>query len=350
MQKDEKLAMAYNYVSNNLCKLCFSEMESTVELQCKDLICSSHLEHINNIKIPSCLFCKKSLDYPQVAEIQAEKFTNEKLEIKCDLCEINSSNFYCNDRKCEYFLCEKCHEEFHLKYNVNKNHRVIKLESLTLEKMIVSNKCFTRDHNDYIEFYCQDCNLLICQKCFISHKDNKSPYKFHSIIESNDYSVIMNENLTTTARKCLKKIEEIDQVNTKINEIVLEIEKNENESENQIDKLFEILNNSIEKRKEKLIQELKNKSEIKKLKLLNKLKKNESISNITECIKNLADRLLKSDNVILKYNYLNNLDNYDKNFKSKYPIEMINENSNLGCLNEASIKQIGELIEKLTIE
>ena len=70
---------------------------------------------------------------------------------------------YCPE--CKKYLCNKCQN---LHNELLEDHKTINLNE---KKEIFINKCKEKNHNDKLEFYCKDHNILCCVGCTSKFKD-----------------------------------------------------------------------------------------------------------------------------------------------------------------------------------
>ena len=108
-------------------------------------------------------------------EIQNEKCSSSKQE------EIKAVS-YCPE--CKQYLWNKC-LNFHSE--MLKEHKIIKLNE---KNEIFIDKCKEENHNDKLEFYCKDHNVLCCVSCI--SKIKKEGYGQHS--DCNVAHIIKIEN------------------------------------------------------------------------------------------------------------------------------------------------------------
>ena len=70
---------------------------------------------------------------------------------------------FCPD--CKKYFCNKC-QNFHSE--IFENHKVINLNQ---KDEIFVDKCKEENHNDKLEFYCKDHNILCCVACISKFKE-----------------------------------------------------------------------------------------------------------------------------------------------------------------------------------
>ena len=89
----------------------------------------------------------------------------EKKKYKCSLKEHNEidANFYC--QKCDIFMCNKC-EKLHT--SLLSNHNSTSLENDITK--IFAEYCKVENHLNKLEFYCKTHNTLCCIKCIAKIK------------------------------------------------------------------------------------------------------------------------------------------------------------------------------------
>ena len=90
----------------------------------------------------------------------------------CSICSNKKtcqSGFKCDN--CLLIICDKCAEFINSNYNLPNNH--IHALSLVEKEMFKCNKCQKLDNlNKNFYFCCEECNFGICPKCFLAQNNN----------------------------------------------------------------------------------------------------------------------------------------------------------------------------------
>ena len=162
--------------------------------------------------------------------------------------EINA-NSYCPE--CKKYFCNKClnfHNEIfgdHKAINMNKNNKIF------------IDKCKEENHNDKLEFYCKEHNILCCVGC--TSKIKEKGYGQHF-----DCSITLIENIKDEKRNILKvNINYLDELNkqidesiNKLKEIFEQINKNREELKLKIQGIFTKLRNALNEKEDKLLLDI----------------------------------------------------------------------------------------------
>ena len=169
----------------------------------------------------------------------------EKKKYKCILKEHNEidANFYC--QKCNIYMCNKC-EKFHSSLLSNHN-------SITLDKEIsniFTGFCKIKDHQNELDYFCKNHNILCCAKCIakIKRKGNGQHTdcdvcNFEDIIDEKKQNLKNNikilENLSNSLQSSIDEL--------KI--IVEKLSKNKEEIKLNIQKIFTDIRNALNNKK-----------------------------------------------------------------------------------------------------
>ena len=131
--------------------------------------------------------------------------------------------FYCQN--CNLFMCNKCEENFHSKYF--KNHRSYKIDKDNQD--IFTGYCQENNHLEALKFFCKNHNKLCCSSCICKIKNEI--YGQHTdcdVCYIND----IKEEKKAKLRENIKQLQDLS--------------NNMNESINKIKKLYEIINKKKE--------------------------------------------------------------------------------------------------------
>ena len=104
-------------------------------------------------------------------------------KIKCmDCCKESKETKFCSD--CCDFLCGRC-AEHHAVFWRTKNHKMVKAsevnqDALKFLKSPELSYCKDPAHTAYpLDFYCETCDVLLCQSCLLADHMSKSEGKKH---------------------------------------------------------------------------------------------------------------------------------------------------------------------------
>ena len=175
------------------CPLCLETVKNPKTLPCLHSFCLECLDKLANfarrqlqtsIKCPVCQASFAIPDTDTFANLPSSFHLNRLLDVlilndstaqgqKCNSCdENNPARSYCF--VCQRFMCESCFQA-HQRLKATKDHRNVLIDQLQaqdvqelIERPIMCSKKYHKDQP--LEFYCQDCKVLICHKCsVVSH-------------------------------------------------------------------------------------------------------------------------------------------------------------------------------------
>ena len=175
------------------CPLCLETVKNPKTLPCLHSFCLECLDKLANfarrqlqtkIKCPVCQTSFSIPDTDTFANLPSSFHLNRLVDVlalhdstvqvqKCNSCdESNPATSYCF--VCQSFMCESCFQA-HQRLKATRDHRNVLIDKLQaqdvqelIERPIMCSKKYHKDQP--LEFYCQDCKVLICQKCsVVSH-------------------------------------------------------------------------------------------------------------------------------------------------------------------------------------
>ena len=218
--------------------------------------------------------------------------------------------YYCQE--CKVYMCNKCYN-FHSK--LCQYHHSFKLDNNINE--IFTGVCQEKNHNEQLEFYCNDHNKLCCASCLCKIKDKgRGQHK--------DCNVCTLENIMEDKKnklnESIKKLEELSNIfNESINELKIMFEKiNENKEQLKlkIQKLLTDIRNALNKREDELLLEVDKKYDDLFIKE-EIIKESEKIPNNIKILLEKGKKLNKEWNNEKNIIYLmNNCINIEKDIKS----------------------------------
>ncbi|XP_068728078.1 E3 ubiquitin-protein ligase TRIM71-like [Montipora capricornis] len=175
------------------CPLCIETVKNPKTLPCLHSFCLECLDKLANFErrqlktIIKCPVCQTSFQIPETDtfdNLPSSFHLNRLVDVlvledgsiqsqRCNSCdENNAATCYCF--VCQTFLCASCFEA-HQRLKASRGHRNVlidKLQAQDVQDLIHRPvMCSQQYHEDQpLEFYCEDCKVLICHKCtVVSH-------------------------------------------------------------------------------------------------------------------------------------------------------------------------------------
>ena len=175
------------------CPLCIETVKNPKTLPCLHSFCLECLDKLANFErrqlktIIKCPVCQTSFQIPETDtfdNLPSSFHLNRLVDVlvlehgsiqsqRCNSCdENNTATCYCF--VCQNFLCASCFEA-HQRLKASRDHSNVlidKLQAQDVQDLIHRPvMCSQQYHEDQpLEFYCQDCKVLICHKCtVVSH-------------------------------------------------------------------------------------------------------------------------------------------------------------------------------------
>src|SRR3990167_10523505 len=166
------------FASTLSCPVCFEVFVDPRTLICGNTYCFNCLNSITE-EHKKCPICRDrnyeisdlSKNYVLCELIEEVKrgglLEKPQTEFPCVLHETckQMANFYCE--KCEVYICNLC-ETIHRENPMSKNHpKLIEVSKINLKK-----KCNSHDMN--LDIFCSNCSLLVCASCcLLSHRNHQ---------------------------------------------------------------------------------------------------------------------------------------------------------------------------------
>ncbi|XP_015776760.1 PREDICTED: E3 ubiquitin-protein ligase TRIM71-like isoform X3 [Acropora digitifera] len=175
------------------CPLCLETVKNPKTLPCLHSFCLECLDKLANFARRQlqtsikCPVCQASFPIPNTdtfANFPSSFHLNRLVDVlalndntvqvqKCNSCDENNlAASYCF--VCQSFMCESCLQS-HQRLKATRDHRHVlidKLQAQDVQELIERPvKCSQQYHEvQALEFYCEDCKVLICLKCsIVSH-------------------------------------------------------------------------------------------------------------------------------------------------------------------------------------
>ena len=161
----------------------------------------------------------------------------------------NDAVSFCPD--CKKYLCNKC-QNFHSE--ILENHKVINLNQ---KDEIFVDKCKEENHNDKLEFYCKDHNILCCVACISKIKEKG--YGQHSDCNFKHIDDVKDEK-RNKLKENINNLEElnnkIDESINKLKEIFKQINKNKDDLKLKVQGIFTKLRSALNDKEDKLLLDI----------------------------------------------------------------------------------------------
>ena len=162
--------------------------------------------------------------------------------------DVNAVSF-CPD--CKKYFCNKC-QNFHSE--IFENHKVINLNQ---KDEIFVDKCKEENHNDKLEFYCKDHNILCCVACISKIKEKG--YGQHSDCNFKHIDDVKDEK-RNKLKENINNLEElnnkIDESINKLKEIFEQINKNKDDLKLKVQGIFTKLRSALNDKEDKLLLDI----------------------------------------------------------------------------------------------
>ena len=172
------------------CPLCLETVKNPKTLPCLHSFCLECLDKLANFArrqlqtTINCPVCQASFSIPDTdtfANLPSSFHINRLVDVlalhdstvqvqKCNSCdENNPATSYCF--VCQSFMCASCFQS-HQRLKATRGHRNVLIDKVQAQDVqeLISRPvmCSQQYHEDQaLEFYCEDCKVLICLKCSI---------------------------------------------------------------------------------------------------------------------------------------------------------------------------------------
>ncbi|XP_015765563.1 PREDICTED: E3 ubiquitin-protein ligase TRIM71-like [Acropora digitifera] len=172
------------------CPLCLETIKNPKTLPCLHSFCLECLDELANFAKRQlqttirCPVCQTSFPIPDTdtfANLPSSFHLNRLVDVlaledgtvqtqRCNTCDkTNPATSYCF--VCQSFLCASCFQ-YHQLFKATRGHRNVLMDNLQaqdVQKLIQRPvMCSEQYHDDQpLEFYCEDCKVLVCHKCSV---------------------------------------------------------------------------------------------------------------------------------------------------------------------------------------
>ena len=254
------------------CPLCVETVKNPKTLPCLHSFCLECLDkHANfarrQLKTTiKCPVCQASFQIPETDtfdNLPSSFHLNRLVDVlaledgsvqsqRCNSCdENNTATCYCF--VCQNFLCASCFES-HQRLKVTRSHRNVLIDKLRAQDVqdLIHRPmmCSQQYHEDQpIEFYCEDCKVLICLKCSLVRHNR------HTITETQkaaqESKMQMTDAVTKVKAEIIRYEDEIKKQTDLKSKNTLEIMNAEKKMTDTVEKLIRDLREHEKKMKDK---------------------------------------------------------------------------------------------------
>ena len=254
------------------CPLCIETVKNPKTLPCLHSFCLECLDrHANfarrQLKATiKCPVCQTSFQIPEThtfENLPSSFHLNRLVDVlaledgsvqsqRCNSCdENNTATCYCF--VCQDFLCASCFEA-HQRLKASRGHRNVlmdKLQAQDVQELIHRPvMCSQQYHEDQpLEFYCEDCKVLICHKCTVVSHDRHS--KTDTKKAAQEQKMQMTDAVAKVKAEMVRYESEIKKQTDLRNKNKIEILNEEKKMTDTVEKLIRDLREHERKMKDK---------------------------------------------------------------------------------------------------
>ncbi|XP_068726332.1 E3 ubiquitin-protein ligase TRIM71-like [Montipora capricornis] len=254
------------------CPLCIETVTNPKTLPCLHSFCLECLDrHANfarrQLKATiKCPVCQTSFQIPETdtfENLPSSFHLNRLVDVlaledgsvqsqRCNSCdENNTATSYCF--VCQDFLCASCFEA-HQRLKASRGHRNVlidKLQAQDVQELIHRPvMCSQQYHEDQpLEFYCEDCKVLICHKCTVVSHDRH--YKTDTQKAAQEQKMQMSDVVAKVKAEIVRYESEIKKQTDLRRKNKIEILNEEKKMTDTVEKLIRDLREQERKMKEK---------------------------------------------------------------------------------------------------
>ncbi|XP_068675723.1 E3 ubiquitin-protein ligase TRIM71-like [Montipora foliosa] len=254
------------------CPLCKETVKNPKTLPCLHSFCLECLDRHSNFArrhlkaTIKCPVCQTSFQIPETdtfEDLPSSFHLNRLVDVlaledgsvqsqRCNSCDDNNmATCYCF--VCQDFLCTSCFEA-HQRLKASRGHRNVlidKLQAQDVQELIHKPvMCSQRYHEDQpLEFYCEDCKVLICHKCNVVSHDRHS--KTDTQKAAQEQKMQMSDAVAKVKAEIVRYESEIKKQTDLRNKNKIEILNEEKKMTDTVEKLIRDLREHERKMKDK---------------------------------------------------------------------------------------------------
>ena len=254
------------------CPLCIETVKNPKTLPCLHSFCLECLDRHANFErrqlkaTIKCPVCQTSLQIPETdtfENLPSSFHLNRLVDVlaledgsvqsqRCNSCdENNTATCYCF--VCQDFLCASCFQA-HQRLKASRGHRNVLIDTLQAQDVqeLIHRPvmCSQQYHEDQpLEFYCEDCKVLICHKCTVVSHDRHS--KTDTQKAAQEQKMQMSDAMAKVKAEMVRYESEIKKQTDLRNKNKVEILNKEKKMTDTVEKLIRDLRGHERKMKDK---------------------------------------------------------------------------------------------------
>ena len=154
-------------------------------------------------------------------------------------------------QECKKYFCNKCQN---MHSDLLEDHKIINLNKIN---EVFIDKCKEDNHNDKLEFFCKDHNILCCACCITKIK-NERYGKHHdcTIFEIKDIKDEKRNKLKENVNNLEDLYKQIDKSIEELKKIFEKINKNKEELKMKVQTIFTKIRNILNEKEDKLLYDI----------------------------------------------------------------------------------------------
>lgn len=326
--QDPKILPCLHYYCKRCIQALIEAAETNKSFPCPECRSDTFLQDNNPDKLPTAFFVNRMKDFYAKA--------SGKVKACCEQCSTEQEAIaFC--RPCR-FICERC-VQAHKNMKTFNGHRVITIEEgqlmqiLTEQPRALPPVCSI--HEKEMEFYCFDCQHLICTDCCIVTDHKEHSYEFMKKVSPG-----IKENLS-------EKLASIKRIQTSVNSALKAVESTKSNVETlgvtvtaAINTSFQNLYDIMQQRKQELLKQVSKFVDSKFDRLCIQEKELQTTSNVTQSMIEFVERIVKNmtdeELVSIHTQILKRISEETEKFSDANlkPVEEADTTFNIDCVTE----------------